>query len=157
METTYFYTGNKDDSIIIKIARIIFGAVCIALAAYWLIYSIKITIATGSLWITISFLTVFGFYQIWAGSGKAARYIAISKECLMLKRYIFLSQLNIPAVETDKIELFPLKVLFHLKSGKKILFRLGTMYYEINEKITDSLLLYCEENNIKTEIIHEEI
>jgi len=157
METKYFYLGNKDDNRVIKIFRILFGAACIILAAFWLIFNFKTTSNTGSLWITIFFLTGFGFYQIWAGSGKAERYIAIGEENIMLKKYIFLSHLNIPVIDTDKIELFPLKFLFHLKSGKKVLLRLGTMYYDINEKITDELMLYCEKNNIRTEIIHEEI
>jgi hypothetical protein len=157
METKYFYLSYKDDSRIVRIARMIFGAACIALGAFWLVYNIKTTTNTGSLWITIFFLLCFGIYQIWAGAGKAERYIAIGEDSVLLKRYIFLPHLKISASQTEKVELFPLKILLHLKSGKKILFRLGTMYYEINEKITDELLHYCEEKNIKTEIIKEEI
>jgi len=61
------------------------------------------------------------------------------------------------ARETDKIQLYPLKIIFLLKSGKKVLLRLGTMYYETNETIKDEIAKYAEENKITTEVFQEEI
>ncbi len=157
MEPKYFSLGNSDKNRLVNIIRILFGALCIAVAIFWLIFNTKATGNMGSLWLTIFFLTVFGFYQIWAGFGKADRFLIINRNKITLKKYIFLTPVDVPAAETVKIEFFPLKVNFLLKSGKNIRLRFGTMYYETNEKIIDEISLYAEANNIITEIIEEEL
>jgi hypothetical protein len=157
MKTQYFSLGNVEKNRLVNIIRILFGAVCFAVAVFWLIFNIQSYENFGTIWITILFLTGFGFYQIWAGIGKAERFIEIGSESILLKKHVFLKPLRISATETEKIEFLPLKVVFLLKSGKKVILRLGTMYYESNEKITDELDKYAAENNIPTEIMIEEI
>lgn len=157
MKKRYFSLGNNEKNRLVNVIRVLFGAVCLAVAAFWLIFNINSNANSGSIWLTILFLTGFGFYQIWAGIGKAERFIEIGRDNIVLKKDIFLKPQNIKASETEKIYFFPLKIIFLLKSGKKILLRLGTMYYESNENITDEIGKYAEENKITTEVIQEEI
>jgi len=157
MESKYFSLGNPDKNRLVNIIRIMFGAVCISVAIFWLIFNTKAIENKISLWLTIIFLAGFGFYQIWAGIGKADRFIIVTRDKISLKKYIFLAPVDIPATETSKIEFFPLKVNFFLKSGKKIKLRFGTTYYEANENIIDELSGYAEENKIITEIIEDKL
>jgi hypothetical protein len=157
METRNIILGNSEKGKLVNIARILFGAICIAVAAYWLIFSIKETAGTGSIWITVAFLAGFGFYLIWAGMGKADRFITIRNDSIILKKYIFLPPSVIQASETALVEFYSLKVRFMLRSGKDITLRFGTTYYETNEKIFDYLEEYCSQNKIEIKEISEEI
>jgi len=157
METKHFTLGNNEKNRLIKIIRILFGATCIAIACFWLIFNMKSGTGQGSGWLTVIFLTFFGFYQIWAGLGKAERYIAVSDAAINLKKFIFLPAIAVTASETQKIEFYPLKIRLMLKTGKFIILRFGTTYYESNEKVIDELSAYAQKNNIETQIIEEEI
>jgi hypothetical protein len=70
---------------------------------------------------------------------------------------MFLTPLVIAAAETDRIELYSLKIIFCLKTGRKIILRFGTTFYETNEKVTDEISRFAEDNNITIKIIDEEI
>ncbi len=41
METKYFSLGPSETGIAIKIIRILFGLVCIAIAVFWMIFNIR--------------------------------------------------------------------------------------------------------------------
>jgi len=127
MERRSFSLGNVDKNRLVKVIRILFGAICFGVAIFWLIFNIQSIDNTGGNWITILFLMGFGFYQVWAGIGKADRFIEIGTDNILLKKDIFLKPKHIEAVETERIYFFPLKIVFLLKSGKKILLRRGTM------------------------------
>jgi len=157
MDKEHFSLGNRERGRIVVLARIFFGAICLALAGIWVVYSLKAGISTGSVWLTVFFLTVFGFYQIWAGAGKAERYIVITGNTIIVKKYIFLPPVEMSANETLLIELHTLKIVFRLRSGKSILLRFGTTYYELNEQIIDKLVTYSERNNLETRVISEEL
>lgn len=157
METTYHSLGNSEKGRFISIVRILFGTVCLAVAAYWLIYNIKATEDTGSIWVTVMFLSGFGFYLIWAGAGKADRFIEIKNDSIFLKKYIFLPGTEIPAGETGYAEIYPLKVCIVMKSGKKVVLRFGTTYYESNQKIITAVMKYCSSNGIELREIDEQV
>jgi hypothetical protein len=157
METKYFTLDNTEKNRLVNIIRVLFGVVCIAVALFWLVFNLRSMQNHGTLWITILFLTGFGFYQIWSGIGKAGRYIEIGRDMVILKKYIFLSPMILPASETEKIELYPLKVIFHLRPGRKILLRFGTVYYESNDKIIREIARYADDNSIPAEVIQEEV
>jgi hypothetical protein len=57
----------------------------------------------------------------------------------------------------ERIEIFPLNVIFRLKNRKKILLRFGTTYYEENEKIIDEIVGFAELNNVPFEVIEEKL
>jgi hypothetical protein len=157
METKHFYLSNVEKNGLINIMKVLFGIACIAVALYWVIFRINSTGNFGTIWITILFLSGFGLYEIWSGLGKADRYIEIGKETIKLKRFLFSGPLEITASATFKIELFPLNIVFLMKTGKKVVLRFGTTYNDINGKISDEITRFAEENKITTEFIHEEI
>jgi hypothetical protein len=157
MENKYFSLGSSENSKTLKIIRVAFGFLCVAIAVYWVIYNISSFKSYGTLWITIIFLLGFGFYQIWAGLGHATIFIEIGSGRIRLKKNPVLPVINIVAGEIEKIEMFPLNLVLFLKSKKKIFLRFGTTYYETNEKIKDEIIKFADINNIPLEIIEEKI
>jgi Zn-dependent protease with chaperone function len=153
----HFYLGAGENNRITKIFRIIFGVVCIVVAVFWLIFNINSVKSDGMLWITIVFLTGFGFYQIWSGFGLATRFIEIAPENIRLKKNSVLPPIVIAGADLERIEIFPLNVIFYLKTSKNILLRFGTTYHEDNEKILDEIIRFAESNNIPFEVIEEEL
>ena len=157
MEIKYFSLDAGENSRLVKIIRIIFGVVCIAVSGYWFSFNIKSLKTDGTLWITIIFLSGFGFYQIWSGLGRATTFIEIGQDKIRLKRNTILSTVEVLAGEIEKIELFPLNVIFFLKTKKRIMLRFGTTYYETTKKVKDEILGFAESNKILLEIIEEKI
>jgi hypothetical protein len=113
--------------------------------------------AAGTLWITIIFLSGFGFYQVWAGLGKATRFIEISSDKIRIKRTIFLPPVELPVEAIKKIEIFPFNLIFILKAEKRMLLRFSSTYTETNEKIKDEILGFAEMNSIDVEIVEEKL
>ncbi len=157
METKHFTLSSVENNRLIKIIQVLFGLVCFAVAVFWLIFSFRTVKIERSLWITIIFLAGFGFYQVWSGLGKAARFIEIGSEKIIIKKTIFLPPSQLSANEIQKIEVYPFNLIFFLKNNKKILLRLSTTYVETNEKIKDEVLTFGEENSINIEFIDEKI
>ena len=157
MEIKYFSLSSSENNRLIKIIRIIFGVVCFAVAIFWSIFNIKSLKADGTLWITIVFLSGFGFYQIWAGLGHAISFIEIRSDKIRLKKNVILPAIGIRVEEIEKIELFPFNLIFFLKTGKRIFLRFGTTYHETNEKIKDGILGFAESNKIPLERIEEKL
>lgn len=157
METKTFYLSSVENNRLVKIIQIIFGTLCICVAVFWLIFNIRSLKADSTLWITIIFLAGFGFYMIWAGLGRATRYIEIGPEKIQLKKTIMLPPVEIIAGEIQKIELFPFNIIFFLKSEKRIMLRFSNTLYETNEKIKDEILKYAGTNSINAEIKEEKL
>lgn len=157
MEKKYFLLSSAENSKLVKIIQIAFGIICIGVAVFWLIFNARSLKADKTLWITILFLTGFGVYQIWAGLGRATRFIEITSEKIRLKKSIFRPELNIASQDIQKIELFPLNLIFFLKSQKRILLRFGTSYQETNEQIKDEILAFGDLNSITIEIKEEKL
>ena len=157
METKYFSLSSAENNKLVKIIQIVFGIVCFAIAIFWLIFNIRALKADGTLWITIIFLSGFGFYQIYAGLGYAIRFIEISSGKICIKKNILLPAVVLLADDIYKIELYPFNLIFFMKSGKKFILRFGAAYQEINEKIKDEILIFADQNSINTEFVEEKI
>jgi|SRR5450759_146183 hypothetical protein len=157
MGKKYFALSAVDSNRLVKIIQIVFGIVCFSVAVFWLIFNIRSLKADATLWITIVFLSGFGFYQVWAGLGMATRFIEISSDKIQLKKSILFPAAKIPAEEIQKIELYPFNLILFLKSQKRILLRFGATYQETNEKIKDEILSFAELNSIKVEIKEEKL
>jgi hypothetical protein len=155
MEIKYFELGRSENNRLVKIIRIAFGMVCIAIALYWLFFNIRSLKADATLWITIIFLSGFGFYMIWAGLGLATLFIEIGPDYIRLKKNIVLSPIRMSATEIERIELFPLNIIFFLKSKKRILLRFGTTFQETNDKVKGEILNFAESNNVTLKIMEE--
>ena len=157
MEIKYYPLGTGENNGFVRIIRIIFGIACIAVAIFWIVFNIKSLKADGTLWITIIFLIGFGSYQLWTGLGRTISFIEFGQGYIRLKKNsIFLPSI-MNAEEIEKIDLFPLNLIIFLKTGKKIMLRFGTTYYETNEKVKDEILGFAESNNIPIEIIEEKL
>jgi hypothetical protein len=148
MENRIFDLGTRENNKIVKIIRIAFGIVCIAIAIFWLIFNISSLITDATLWFTIIFLTGFGFYQVWAGLGRSNIYVEISADHIKLKKNPVLPPVEMSRDEIDKIKLFPLNLIFFLKSKKKIILRFGTTYHDTNEIVVQEIMRFAEINNI---------
>lgn len=157
MEMKYFSLGQTDTNKLVKIFRIIFGLVCFAVAVFWISFNFTTIKNDGIVWITVVFLLGFGFYQIWSGMGRATRFIEIGSGNIRLKKNAILPPVNIDVSEISSLDFYPLNVIFILKPGKRIMLRFGTTFYDINEKIIDELLNFCESNNIPFEVIDEKL
>lgn len=157
MEKTYFPLGDTDERKLARILRASFGIACIAIAAWWVNFSLKSQKFDWSLWVTVLFLVGFGLYQVWAGAGKTTRFIEIEAEKIRLKKSSLFPPVEWNHSDISRIELFPLSILFFMRSGEKKLLRLGTVNYETNEKIVDELVRFVEEHNIDYEIKEENI
>ncbi len=157
MENKNFLLGPDETSTSVRIIRIIFGSGCIVIAVFWMIFNLKSVKPDRSLWITVTFLTGFGLYQIWAGLGRAARFIEISREMIRLKKNSILPVREIRASEIKKIEVFPLNLIIYFHRGnKKTILRFGNTYSDITSLIKDEIDQFAQENNILLEIKNEE-
>ncbi len=157
METKYFSLSSDEKNTLVKIIQIVFGIICIAVAIFWLIFNIRLLKAEGTLWITIIFLTGFGFFQIWSGLGRAIRFIEIRPDKIVLKKNIVLPSIEFSADEIDRIEVYPMNLIFFLKPEKKVLLRFGSTYFTTNELIKDEIISFAESNKISLEIMEEKL
>lgn len=157
MDRKYFPLSSVENNRVVKIIQVAFGFVCVAVAIFWLIFNIRSLKADGTLWITIIFISGFGLYQVWAGLGRAARFIEISSDEIRLKKTVIFPAVMISVSEIQKIEVFPFNLIFFLKTGKKIVLRFSSTYHETNEKVKDEILSFAEVNSINIEIVEEKI
>ena len=155
MEIKHFSLSTSETNSLVKIITVIFGVVCIAVAIFWLNFNIQSLNTDGTLYITIVFLTGFGFYQIWSGLGRTARYVDMGSDTIRIKKNPILPSVLINVNEIEKIELFPLNVIFFLKSQRRFTLQFGTTYLETSNIIKDEILNFAEMNNIQLEIIEE--
>lgn len=157
MDKKYFPLSSVENNRVVKIVQVAFGFVCIAVAVFWLIFNIRSMKTYGTLWITIIFLSGFGFYQIWAGIGRAIRFIEISSDTIRLKKTAVFPTVVISAGEIQKIEVFPFNLVFIFKTGGKNVLRFSSTYHETNEKIKEEIFRFTEINSISIENIEEKL
>lgn len=157
MGKKYFPLSSVENNSVVKIIQIVFGLACLVVAIYWLIFNVRSLKADRTLWITIIFLSGFGFYQVWAGLGKATRFIEISSDKIRLKKTILLPPIELAVEDIQKIEIFPFNLVFLLKLNKRFLLRFSTTYIETNEKVKDEILRFAELNSINIEFVEEKI
>jgi hypothetical protein len=157
MEMKHFSLSTSETNILVKIISILFGVVCITVAIFWLNFNIQSSKTDGTLYITIIFLSGFGFYQIWSGLGRTARYVEIGSDNIRIKKNPILPPVSMSGSEIERIELYPLNVIFFLKSKKRFLLRFGTTYHETCNMVKDEILNFAETNNISLEIVEEKL
>lgn len=154
MEKKHFSLEMRDENRLTKIFQVILGLACIAIACYWLIYNIR-SDKSGTLWVTVIFLTGFGVYMIWSGFGYGYRFIEFVGDKITLKKNSFLSPVVINAREVGKIEMYPLKFKVIFRSSKMIQTRFGVSDIEKIELIKDEIIKFAADHNIPTEIKNE--
>jgi hypothetical protein len=157
MNTEYFSLGSSENSSPVKVIRILFGLVCIAIAIFWLIFNIRSIRADRMLWITVLFLSGFGGYQIWAGAGRAKRFIEVGNGKIVLRKNSLFPGREMAAAEIKKIEIFPLNLIFYLHNGQKTVLRFGTTFTDIIDPVKGAVEHFANLHNISLEAIREEI
>jgi len=157
MEKQYFSLEPVESNRLTRIFQLIFGIVCIVVAIFWLIYNIKSLKSDTTLWITIIFLVGFSIYQINAGLGKATRFIEIDQDKIRIKKNSLLPVKEIAASEIEKIEMFPLNLVFFIREGRRIYLRFGTSLADKIEPIRNELANFADSHKINTEIKSEEL
>jgi len=157
MQKNYFSLETSEPSKFTRIIQVIFGIACIGIAVFWMIFNIGPAKENGTSWFTIIFLAGFGAYEIYAGFGKSAKFIETSPERIRLKKNSLLPVIEIKPDEIEKIESFPLSIIFFSRAGSKISFRLGTTYPEFIETIKTEITDFAMVNNIPLEVMKEEI
>jgi hypothetical protein len=155
MEKKQFSLELRDNNKLVRIFQVIFGALCIAVAGYWLVYNIKAVRSDGTLWVTVVFITGFGAYLIWSGFGYGYRFIEFSDEMIRMKKNPFLPPVNIIVSEVELIEIYPLKFIVKLKSSKTLLTRFGVSDIEKIELIKDEIIKFATDHNMPLEIKNE--
>jgi len=157
MGKKYFALSSVENNKVVKIIQVVFGLVCLVIAIFWLIFNIRAMKADGTLWITIIFLSGFGLYQVWAGLGKAIRFIEIDSDKIRFKKTVLLPVVELAAEDIQKIEIFPFNLIIYLKAKKRIILRFSTTFYETSEKVKDEILRFAELNAINAEFVEEKI
>ena len=157
MEKKYFSLELNESNKLTKIAKVIFGLVCISLSIYWIIFNITALQSVGAQWISVVFIMGFGLYMVWSGMSYSGRFIEIGSDFINLRRNPVLPVIRLFAAKIKEIKFFPLSVSFILTSGKQIILRFGTTYYENNSKITDEIISFAELNKVPFEIMEDEL
>jgi hypothetical protein len=157
METKYFSLGPSENSTFIKFIRFFFGLVCIAIAIFWMIFNISSVKADRTLWISVLFLSGFGFYQILAGLGRTSRFIQIGSDKIILKKNSLLPLRIIDASEIKKIEVFPLNLIFYFHNGGRTILRFGTAYTDNIDPIKSGIEEFASLNKTELETKTEEL
>ena len=157
MEKNYFSLETVENTGLTRIFQLIFGIICVGIAVFWMIFKISQMREENTSWITIIFIAGFGIYEIWAGLGKAVKFIETSYEKIRLRKSPVLPAVEIRPADIEKIELFPLNIVFLRKTGKKTSLRLGVTYPELIATIKDEIAEFAVLNNIPIEIKKEEL
>jgi hypothetical protein len=157
MEKKYFSLEMREDNRLTKIFRIIFGVVLLIIAGFWSFYNFNFVKADGTLWITLIFLVAFGLFQILTGFGLTKTFIELNNNNIRLKKQSLLPPSLLHSDQIKGIELYPFKVHFLLKSGKKILLRFGISDPEKVDLIKSEIINFADSNKLKSEIVTEEI
>lgn len=157
MENKYYLLEARDNSRLAKIFQFVLGIVCIIIAIAWMVFNINSLKSDNTLWITIVFLLGFGTFEILAGLGKTIKYIEISQKSIILKQNSVLPKIEIKAEDIERIEIFPLSMVFAGKNRNRNILRFGISYSEIIAPVKEAVTEFAEINNIHVEIKDEEV
>lgn len=156
METGFFSLDISSGNRFTRVFQIIFGVICLVVAVIWLIINIGEIRSTGSFWITILFLSGFGVYQIRSGMGRASRFIEIGNEKIRFRKSSFLKPGELAADGIEKIEFYPLNIIFIMRNRKPEIIRFGTTYTDIIAPVREKIEEFATLHGITVEERNEE-
>jgi len=157
MEKKYFSLEIGKSNRITRTFNLLLGSVCIVLAFSWVFINFDTLASNRILWLSVIFLLGFGYYQVITGLGRGDKFIEIGADSLRIKKNSILPPVELNAREIAKAEIYPLKLVFRLNSGKSLRVRFGTTFTDIIEPVKESIEDFCAENKIPFEHIPEEI
>ncbi|NSW93331.1 MAG: hypothetical protein HPY62_01325 [Bacteroidales bacterium] len=156
MEKKYYSIEVHKSNKLTRVFQLLFGIICIIVALIWIVFNFKNVSSVWSLIVTILFLLAFGYYQIISGLGKGEKFIEFHSDRIRLKRNSVLPAEVIKAMETRKIEIYELSVVFVKEKGRLIL-RFGTTYTDSIDAVKQEIISFAEDNKIPVEYIREEV
>jgi len=156
METGFFSLDLSSGNRFTRLFQIVFGVICLAVAIIWLFLNINEIRAIGSFWITLLFLAGFGVFQIRSGMGLASRFIEIGNGKIRLRKNSFMPSRELLAEDIEKIEFFPLTLIFFMKKSKAVILRFGTTYTDIIDPVRRKTEEFASLNGIEVEEKTEE-
>ena len=156
-EKEKFMLEPVNENRFIRILQVAFGIVCLIVALIWIVLNFSAVTPTTTVWITIIFLSGFGYYQVVSGLGRAVRFIEFGKSGILLKQYSILPARKIPTSEIEKIEIFPLSIIFVLQSGKKAVLRFGTSNTDLIPPVKEGASKFADGNSLKLSYRKEDI
>lgn len=157
MEGKLFSLEVNRNNRLIRIFQIVFGIICAVLAIVWLILNLDTLKSNSALWLSIIFLLGFAWYQINSGLGKGDKYIEIGQKTLKFKKNSLFPAQVLNAHDIEKIEIYPLSMIFFLRSGKKSILRFGTTFTDVIDPVKKGIEEFCKLNNLKFEFRKEDL
>jgi hypothetical protein len=157
MERNHYSLEVNKSNKLTRIFQLAFGILCAVIALIWLIMNFNTLKSNGGLLITIIFLLGFAYYQVNSGLGRGEKFIEIGQTTLKLRKNSLFPVQELHASDIEKIEIFPLNIIFFLRSGKTVFLRFGTTYTDIIEPARKSIESFCKENNIPLEFKNENL
>lgn len=156
MERAYYSLEVNKSNRITRIFQVGFGIICAIVALVWVFIDLDTLDKNGAFWITIVFLLGFAYYQIISGLGRAEKFISFEKPFIKMKTNSVLPSRTIDAAKITKIEIFPVNIIFILKTGKTVIFRFGTTFTDIIEPVKQKVENFAKENQIEIEFRKED-
>ncbi len=157
MERERFLLEPVNDNKFVNILQLTFGIICILVAIVWLVMNMTTFKSTLSIWVTIVFLAGFGYVQIISGLGKATKFVEYGQSDILLKPYSFIPFRKIKVSDIEEIEIYPLSIQYHLRSGKKAVLRFGTSFTDFIGPVKQGTEKFADENNIRVSYKSEDI
>jgi hypothetical protein len=151
MERTYYSLEVNKSNRITRIFQLGFGIICALVALVWVFLENDALDRNGAFWITIFFLLGFAYYQIISGLGKAEKFISFENSTIKMKTNSIMPGKALNASEIRKIEVFPVSIIFILKTGKNVILRFGTTFTDIIEPVKKEVENFGEVYQIEIE------
>ena len=156
MEVTKISLDMRDSTKISRLFQVIFGLICLAVSAWYLLNIAKADNFSGTNLIAIAFLFLFGIWELLTAAGITDRYIIISDEKIVLKnKYVFGPEIH-KADNLVAVIFKPVSFELHHKDGSRTVVKLGIYYRERSAEIMEAVESFCTANSITTEGLEEE-
>ncbi len=156
MENNYYSLEVNKGNRLTRVFQLIFGIVCALLAVTWIILNPD-SFKWNTTLLPVLFLSLFSWYMINSGLGKGEKYIEIERDSITIKKNSLFPARTFNAPEIERIEVFPLSLVLHLREGNKFLLRFGTTFTDLIDPVKRGIEEFCSLNNISAEFRNEEI
>lgn len=156
MAEKYYSLEGTRKSKPMKTVQMVFGVICEVATVYYLISAIKSEGFNLTLLAAVTFLFLFGIYQILSGMGKTEKYFKINNGMISFRQHSVLPAVSLLASNIERIEIYPLSIKFFIKGRNKFIFRFGISYPEIIDPVKQEVIGFAGSKNIEIEIMDEE-
>jgi hypothetical protein len=148
MTVTRYNIDLQENTKLSRILKTALGAVCLAIAV-WFIFSMGGTRAsTGTAWIAVIFLILFSLWFILSGLGFTDRYIIVGEDCIILRHNLFIRPVKISSASLTGVEFKPLQIDFFM-GKKRVSVRLGAYYPDHSAAIMEAVEEFCRKKGIE--------